>query len=156
MTTLMNKLKTLSFFKLAILSMSVITAVASASFDTPRTELDAKGASDLGIKLTVDNFDYRLMDEPSPLFFTLDLSAFDACEIHSVGMDVWDSTGTLVFGTGISNSFGPTYSFRLDRKYLDTTHVGMMCQGGADLFPEGQDLFPRVYQFTLGDLVQFP
>ena len=147
----MSKRNALSLCKLAMLNMSVglIAATASANIDVPRTELDAERANDLGINLIVQNFNYEYMDEPSPLFFKLDLTTFEACQVRDVGMDVWDSAGTLVFGTGISSFFGPIYPFRLGREYLDTTRIGVVCD-------EGPDDFSHVYQFTLGDLVQFP
>lgn len=136
------------FSMLSILAISFSNAVI-ANVDAPRIRLDSESANELGILIKVENLNYELMDNPSPLFIQLDLTAFGACKVRDVGMDVRDAAGTLIFGTGISSFLGARYPFRLDRQYVKTTVVFIACD-------EGPDIQSRIYQFTLGNLVQIP
>ena len=131
------------------LSATLLPGTVIATTEGPRITLDSKTANELGIFLETGNFSYELLDAPSPLFFELDLSAFGACKVRDVGIDVRDSAGTLVFSTGISHSSNAHYPFRLGREYLKTTMIGIACD-------DGPDVLSRLYQFTLGNLVQLP
>ena len=132
------------------MSLLLIMAAAGATFIAgTHTNLSAEEARDLGIELLARNFEYELMDEPSPLFFRLDLSSFDVCKIRDVGIDVQDSSGTNIFGTTISRFNGPIYTFRLDRRYLNSTDMAIACD-------DGPDVLDRVYLFKLWDLLQEP
>ena len=143
-----NTFKISSFVAISI-SAIMSNVAANPSIDGPRADIGTKEASDLGIELRVGNFSSGFMDESSPLFLTIDLTTFDACKVRGVGIDVWSSSGTLVFGSAISSLSGRNYPFRVDRKYLDTTRVAVACD-------DGPDVLSRVYSFNLGDLVQFP
>ena len=131
------------------LSAILVSGTVVATTEGPRITLDNKTANELGIFLETRNFSYELLDAPSPLFFELDLTTFEACEVRDVGMNVRDASGILVFGTGISHSSNAHYPFRLGREYLKTTIIGISCE-------DEPDVLSRMYQFILGDLVQFP
>lgn len=124
----------------------IIAAAGAVSVSGPRTTLDAELARSLGIGLEVRNVAYELRDEPSPLFLNLNLEKFDACIVRGVGMDVRDENATLIFGVDLASFRGPYYHFRLDRRFLDTTMMGIVCD-------DGPDVLSHVHLFTLSDLV---
>ena len=132
------------------MSIALALAAAGATYlANPRTTLDAQEAIDLGIVASAHNFDYEIMDEPSPLFITLQLSGFSACQINAVGIDVLDAEGVVVFGSHISPSNGTTYSFRLDREYLDSTRMAIVCHSGPTVLD-------YVYLVELNNLITAP
>lgn len=132
------------------MSYLLILAAAGATYiGSPRTTLDAQEAMDLGIAVSAHNFEYEIMDAPAPLFVTLELSGFKACQVRGVGIDVFDPDGNLVYGSSISNQNGTTYPFRLKREYLQHTKMAIVCHSG----PQTLDY---VYLFDLGGLVQAP
>ena len=132
------------------MSYLLILAAAGATYiGNPRTTLDAREALDLGIAVSAHNFEYEIMDAPAPLFVTLELSSFTACQVRSVGIDVLDTNGNTMYGSSIANQNGTTYHFRLERTYLEYSKMAIACHSG----PQTLDY---VYLFDLGELIQTP
>ena len=132
------------------MSILLILAAAGATYiSNPRTTLDAQEAIDLGIVISAHNFDYEVMDAPAPLFLTLELSNFKACQIRDVGIDVKDENGNVQYGSSIANQNGTTYPFRLERRFLEFSEMAIVCHSG----PQTLDY---VYLFDLGELVHAP
>lgn len=132
------------------MSYFTILAAAGATFlSGPRTTLNAEQAAELGIEVKAVNFDYEYMDAPAPIFIQVDLSRFAACEVKGVGIDVWNSSEELIFGTTITSFNGDIYPFRLERGYLNTTDMAIGCDSGPDVLD-------HVYLFSLGDFIQAP
>ncbi len=125
----------------------LILATAGATFISgPQTHLTAADALDLGIELIARNFEYEIMDAPAPVFLTLNLDRFQACEVRGVELNIKNSLGEEIFGTGISISNG-VYPFRLHREFLYTTEILIGCDSGPDIFD-------HVYFMNLGESVQ--
>lgn len=132
------------------MSYLLILAAAGATYiGNPRTTLDAQEAIDLGIVASAHNFEYEIMDEPSPLFVNLELSGFTACQVSHVGIEVMDTSGNTVYGSSVAANRGSSYSFRLEREYLDSTTMAVVCHSGPDALD-------YVYLFELGNLVKAP
>ena len=132
--------------------MSLVLAIAAAGatyIGNPRRTLDAQESIDLGIVASAHNFNYEILDEPSPLFVTVELSGFTACQINDIGIDVLDEAGTIVYGSSIAPRNGTTYSFRLEREYLNSTRMAIGCHSGPTVLD-------YVYLFDLGALIQAP
>lgn len=127
----------------------ILAAAGAAYIANPRTTLDAQEAADLGIAISAHNFNYEVMDAPAPLFITLELSGFTACQIKDVGIEAKDADGVTQYGSSIANQNGTTYSFRLERSYLEYSDMAIMCYSGPQTLN-------YVYLFNLGELVQTP
>lgn len=127
----------------------ILAAVGATYISNPRTTLSGEEAIDLGIELVAHNFEYEVMDQPSPLFVRLELSGFNACQVRDVGIDVLNAAGTLVYGSLITKSNGQVYAFRLEREYLDYTKMAIRCESGSNSLD-------YVYMFEIKDLIQTP
>ena len=127
----------------------ILAAVGATFLSSPRTTLNSEQAAELGIEVKAANFDYEFMDAPAPIFVQVDLSRFEACEVWGVGIDVWNASGELIFGTTINSLNKEIYPFRLERGYLNTTDMTIGCDSGPDVLS-------HVYLFKLGDLIPTP
>lgn len=132
------------------MSFLLILATAGATYIAhPRTTLDAQEIIDLGIVASAHNFEYELQDAPSPLFVNLELSGFTACQIKGVEINVIDEVGTTMFGSLIAANRGNTYTFRMEREYLNSTRLVIICNAVPTQLE-------HAYRLKLGDIIKAP
>jgi len=110
----------------------VLGMAAAASSGDFRIYLTGDEILEFGVTLSSHELDYVDFPPPFPIYFTLDVSEVNDCEVVAVGIQVLSQQGAEIFGTTISGSENDIYGFRLASEYINTASLAIRCDTGPD------------------------